>query len=76
MTISRLAIRSLAFYRRTNAATIVGVATAAAVLAGSLLVGSSVRASLAGIASSRLGLTDTVIASENLFTEELGARLR
>ncbi len=75
MTISRLALRSLTFYRRTNAASVLGVASAVAVLAGSFLVGSSVRASLAGIASSRLGRTSVAIASENLFTEDLAARL-
>ena len=75
MTLAQLALRSLSFYRRTNAASIFGVASAVAVLAGSLLVGSSVRASLASIASSRLGQTHVVIASENLFTEQLQTRL-
>ena len=75
MTLAQLAFRSLSFYRRTNAASIFGVASAVAVLAGSLLVGSSVRASLASIASSRLGQTHVVIASENLFTEQLQTRL-
>ncbi len=75
MTLAQLALRSLSFYRRTNAASILGVASAVAVLAGSLLVGSSVRASLASIAASRLGQTHVVIASENLFTEQLQARL-
>ena len=63
------------FYRRTNAASVLGVASAVAVLAGSLLVGSSVRSSLAGISASRLGRTSVVIASENLFTEQLQERV-
>jgi hypothetical protein len=75
VTLSRLAFRSLSFYRRTNIASVLGVASAVAVLAGSLLVGSSVRSSLAGIATSRLGRTGVVIASENLFTEQLQQRL-
>ena len=75
MTITQLALRSLMFYRRTNAASVLGVASAVAVLAGSLLVGSSVRSSLATISSSRLGLTAVVVAGENLFTEQLSTRL-
>ena len=43
----RLVHRSLAHYWRTNVAVVIGVAIAVAVLAGALLVGESVRASLA-----------------------------
>jgi putative ABC transport system permease protein len=75
MTLTQLALRSLTFYRRTNAASVFGVATAVAVLAGALLVGSSVRTSLQGIAASRLGRTSVVVASESLFTEQLQTRL-
>ncbi|HYN06676.1 MAG TPA: FtsX-like permease family protein [Vicinamibacterales bacterium] len=75
MTLTRLALRSLTFYRRTNTASVLGVASAVAVLAGALLVGSSVRASLSGIAASRLGRTSVVLTSENLFTESLSTRL-
>ncbi|HEY7474654.1 MAG TPA: FtsX-like permease family protein, partial [Vicinamibacterales bacterium] len=75
MTLFQLALRSLTFYRRTNIASVLGVASAVAVLAGSLLVGSSVRASLSGIAASRLGRTSIVVVSENLFTESLQSRL-
>ena len=48
-------LRSLAHYRRTHTAVALGVAGGVAVLAGSLLVGVSVRDSLASIATSRLG---------------------
>ena len=46
MKTSRLVIRALWYYRRTNAAVVLGVATAVAVLGGALLVGDSVRGSL------------------------------
>ncbi|MGE5836744.1 MAG: ABC transporter permease, partial [Acidobacteriota bacterium] len=75
MTLTQLAVRSLTFYRRTNAASVFGVASAVAVVAGALLVGSSVRASLEGIAAGRLGRTSVVVGSENLFTEQLQTRL-
>ena len=74
MTLFRLAARSAMFYRRPHAAVVLGVASAVAVLAGSLLVGGSVRASLADITTSRLGRTDVAIVSERPFTTGLAAR--
>jgi putative ABC transport system permease protein len=41
--------RGLAYHWRTNLAVVAGVAVAVAVLAGALLVGDSVRASLRGL---------------------------
>lgn len=75
MTFGDLARASLVHYRRTHLAVVFGVATAVAVLAGSLLVGSSVRASLAGLVTARLGQADVVVAAENPFTERLAERL-
>jgi ABC-type antimicrobial peptide transport system permease subunit len=75
MTILRLATQSAIFYRRTHAAVAVGVAAAVAVLAGSLLVGASVRASLASLAGSRTGNAAVVVAAETPFTEGLADRL-
>ena len=75
MTLLRLATQSARFYRRTHAAVAVGVAAAVAVLAGSLLVGASVRASLASLAASRTGNADVVLAAETPFTEGLADRL-
>ena len=46
MRTSTLLARNLAWYWRTNLAVLLGVATAAGVLGGALLVGDSVRASL------------------------------
>lgn len=71
-TISYLA-KSLLWYRRTNLAVILGVATAAAVLGGALLVGYSVRESLRSIALSRLGSTDLALVSNRFFRASLAA---
>ncbi len=75
MTFGSLAWAGLRHYRWTHLAVVLGVASAVAVLAGSLLVGSSVRASLSGLVTARLGEADLVIASENPFTEGLAERL-
>src|ERR1700724_3607600 len=63
--------RSLLYYWRTNVAVVLGVATAVAVLAGALVVGDSVRASLRDLVLNRLGKTDTVISSASFFRENL-----
>ena len=75
MTLTSLAIAGVRFYRRTHLAVALGVAAAVAVLAGSLLVGASVRTSLANLAASRLGRADVVVSAETPFTEGLGDRL-
>jgi ABC-type antimicrobial peptide transport system permease subunit len=75
MTVMRLALASLRYYRRTHLAVVAGVAVAVAVLAGSLLVGASVRESLTGLVTARLGRADLVVASENPFTEALASRI-
>ena len=62
---------SLRFYAATNLMVVVGVAVAVAVLAGALLVGSSVRDSLREIALGRLGATDIVVASPTFFRAAL-----
>jgi hypothetical protein len=59
MRISTLLARNLKWYWRTNLAVLLGVATAAAVLGGALLVGDSVRASLRDLVLARLGNTST-----------------
>jgi ABC-type lipoprotein release transport system permease subunit len=68
--------RNLTHYRRTNLAVITGVSIAVAVLAGALLVGDSVRASLQDIFLSRLGNTDIVITSASFFRERLADDVR
>jgi putative ABC transport system permease protein len=68
--------RSLRYYWRTNLAVVFGVATAVAVLAGALLVGDSVRASLRDLFLQRLGQTDHVIAASGFFCEQLAEDIR
>ncbi len=63
--------RSLAYYWRTNLAVVIGVATAVAVLAGALLVGHSVRASLRDLFLVRLGNTDAAVVTGGYFREKL-----
>ena len=76
MTLTNLVQRNLAYFRRTNLAVILGVATAVSVLAGALLVGDSVRGSLRGLALARLGATDWVLAGKSFFRAELAADLQ
>ncbi|MFN7927825.1 MAG: hypothetical protein U0Y68_07740 [Blastocatellia bacterium] len=76
MTTFALLKENLTYFWRTNLAVIFGVATAVAVLAGALLVGDSVRASLRELALSRLGQTDVMIAGTSFFREQLAADLQ
>jgi len=75
MRTARLVRRNLAYYWRTNLAVVFGVAIAVAVLAGALLVGDSVRASLRDLILQRLGKTDYVISTGEFFREQLEADL-
>lgn len=72
MRTSTLLARNLTWYWRTNLAVVVGVAAGAAVLGGALLVGGSVRASLRGLALSRLGNTEYVVSRDGFFGEPPG----
>ncbi len=65
--------RNLTHYWRTNLPVVLGVAAAVAVLAGALLVGDSVRASLKDIFLQRLGRTDFVITGNAFFREQLAS---
>ncbi|MFN0087740.1 MAG: FtsX-like permease family protein [Blastocatellia bacterium] len=76
MNLSTLVQSNLRYFWRTNLTVILGVATAVAVLAGALLVGDSVRASLRDLALARLGATDWVIAGNSFFREGLAADLQ
>ena len=64
---------SLRYYAATNVLVVLGVAVAVAVLAGALLVGASVRASLRQIALSRLGATDAIVTAPTFFRTALAA---
>src|SRR5215208_4902141 len=72
----RLVLRNLNYYRRTNAAVVFGVGVAVAVLAGALLVGESVRASLRGLFLQRLGRASHVASAPNFFRERLAEDVR
>jgi ABC-type lipoprotein release transport system permease subunit len=67
---------SLRHYRGIHALVVAGVAVAVAVLAGALLVGASVRASLRDLALSRLGNTDVVVSSTSYFRAALADEVR
>ena len=67
----RLLRRNLLHYWRTNLAVVAGVTTAVAVLAGALLVGQSVRASLRDLLAERIGATDYVVSADRFFREDL-----
>src|SRR5215208_5890826 len=64
-----LVLRNLTYYWRTNLAVVFGVGVAVAVLAGALLVGESVRASLRGLFLQRLGRASHVASAPNFFRE-------
>ena len=73
---SRLVLARLRHYRGLHALVIAGVAVAVAVLAGALLVGSSVRASLRDLALARLGATEIVVSSTTFFRDAFADDLR
>ena len=75
MRTGTLVRRSLTYYWRTNLLVVLGVATAVAVLAGALVVGDSVRASLRDLVLNRIGRTDTVVSGAGFFPEQLSADL-
>jgi len=71
-----LVLRNLKYYWRTNLAVVFGVGVAVAVLAGALLVGESVRASLRGLFLQRLGQASHVASGANFFREGLAEEVR
>jgi putative ABC transport system permease protein len=75
VTPAALALRGLRYYWRTNLAVIAGVTVAVSVLAGALVVGSSVKASLRELAVSRLGKADHLVASTGFFRTALAAEV-
>lgn len=75
MTLLTLVRHSLRYFWKTNLAVIAGVAVAVAVLAGALLVGSSVRTSLRGLALERLGVVDQVVTSGGFVRESFADAL-
>jgi ABC-type lipoprotein release transport system permease subunit len=71
MRTSTLLARNLTWFWRTNLAVLLGATTATAVLAGALLVGDSVRASLRDLVLGRLGHTEYAVNGAGFFREKL-----
>lgn len=66
-----LAWRTLRYYWRSNAAVALGVAVAAGVLVGSLIVGDSVKGSLRDLALTRLGRTEHALTPRGFVREQI-----
>ena len=75
MTLLGLVRRNVRHFWPTNLAVVAGVGVAVAVLAGALLVGASVRASLRGLALERLGAVDAVVTSATFVSESFSVDL-
>jgi len=75
MTRLGLILRNLRYFRGVNLALAVGMIVATAVLTGALMVGDSMRGSLAQLAKDRLGPVDDALVSRRFFDESLAARL-
>ncbi len=69
----RLILRNLLFFRGASIAVAAGMAVATAVLTGALMVGDSVKGSLADLVVQRLGKTDYALAGGRLFEDSLAA---
>ena len=76
MSISKLILKSLWFFRKLNLTIILGIALSMAILVGALIIGDSVKYSLQQITVQRLGNTSQVItAGERLFRTQLATEL-
>ncbi len=76
MTFDRLLLRNLFFHWRGNGAVFLGVVVGAAVLAGALLVGDSLRGSLHDLALRQLGWVEYALAGGRFVCEGLANELR
>jgi ABC-type antimicrobial peptide transport system permease subunit len=76
MTRFKLLLRNLRHFRLANLAVVAGMVVATAVLTGALMVGDSVRASLADLALQRLGPIDYALVSSRYFNEDLAQRIQ
>ena len=72
----QILVKSLLYYWRTHLAVLLGVAAGAAVIAGALIVGDSVRASLRAMSLQRLGAVDYAVSGGRFFTEDLASRIQ
>ncbi len=76
MTRLKYLLRSLVWYRKSHLATVLGAATATAVLAGAMLTGLSVRRSLRSLAEARLGAAEWVLSSRGFFRSQIAEEFR
>jgi len=67
--------KSLVYHWRANLPVLLGAAAATSALTGALIVGDSMRESLARIALGRLGRVDHALVAQRFFSEDLVARL-
>ena len=76
MSIYKLILKSIWFYRKLNLTIVLGIALSTAILVGALIIGDSVKFSLQQISVQRLGNTSQVItAGERLFRQQLAKEL-
>jgi putative ABC transport system permease protein len=75
MNRSRLVIRSLLHYWRTNLAVLLGVIAGTSVIGGALIVGDSVKASLRQMTLDRLGDIDFALSGRRFVTEQLAKNI-
>jgi ABC-type antimicrobial peptide transport system permease subunit len=76
MTWTILLRRSLAHHARIHAAVVLGAVAATAALAGALVVGDSMRASLRDTALRKLGPVDTALVARRFFRESLADEMK
>jgi ABC-type lipoprotein release transport system permease subunit len=75
MTLGRLRLRNLLYHWRGNLAVLLGVVVGAAVLTGALLVGDSLRGSLAELALRQLDWVEDALIAPRFFRTALGDEL-
>src|SRR4051812_11162871 len=70
-----LIFRNLHYFRGVNLAVVAGMLVATAVMTGAVMVGDSVRASLADLARDRLGKVDEAVVARRFFDQSVTSRL-
>ncbi|HEY1861825.1 MAG TPA: hypothetical protein VGG61_15805, partial [Gemmataceae bacterium] len=71
MNLPGLSVRNLTYHWRGNLAVLLGMAVGTAVLTGALLVGDSLRGSLAALSNDRLGWVDQAMVTPRFFRADL-----